>query len=45
MFKDILDSGKIREVTQNATNTPEDTSYYFSGITKKNPGCNCERDR
>lgn len=35
MFKDILDSGKIREVMQNATNTPEDTSYYFSGITKK----------
>ena len=35
MFKDILDSGKIREVMQNATNTPEDTSFYFSGITKK----------
>jgi hypothetical protein len=35
MFKDILDSGKIRKVMQNATNTPEDTSYYFSGITRK----------
>ncbi len=35
MFKDILDSGKIREVMQNATNTPEDTSFYFSGITRK----------
>jgi len=35
MFKDILDSGKIRKVMQNATNTPEDTSFYFSGITGK----------
>ena len=35
MFKDILDSGEIREVMQNATNTPEDTSYYFSGISTK----------
>ena len=35
MFKDILDSGKIRKVMQNATNTPEDTTYYFSGITRK----------
>jgi hypothetical protein len=35
MFKDILDSGKIRKVMQNAANTPEDTTYYFSGITRK----------
>jgi hypothetical protein len=36
MFKDILDSGKIRKVMQNAANTPEDTSYYFAGATWKN---------
>ncbi len=35
MFKDILDSGKIRKVMQNATNTPEDTTFYFSGISRK----------
>jgi ABC-type amino acid transport substrate-binding protein len=35
LFKDILDSGKIREVIQNTTSTPEDTSYYFSGISRK----------
>ncbi|MDH3510248.1 MAG: hypothetical protein OER85_05250 [Gammaproteobacteria bacterium] len=35
MFKEILDSGKIRQIGQNVPNTPGDTSYYFSGISAK----------
>jgi hypothetical protein len=35
MFKRILDSGKIRQITQAVPNTPEDTSYYFSGISAR----------
>lgn len=35
MFKEILDSGKIRQIGQNVPNTTGDTSYYFSGISAK----------
>ena len=33
MFKRILDSGRIRQITQAVPNTPADTSYYFSGVS------------
>ena len=33
MFKDILDKGVIRQVTQKTTDTANDTSFYFSTIS------------
>lgn len=33
MFKRILETGVIRKVTQQTTNTANDTSYYFSSIS------------
>lgn len=33
IFKQILDTGVIRQVTQKTTNTPNDTSFYFSTIS------------
>jgi hypothetical protein len=35
LFKQILDSGKLRKLIQAVPNTPADTSYYFSGISDK----------
>ena len=33
LWKDILERGTIRQVTQTTTNTPNDTSYYFASIS------------
>lgn len=33
LLKEILDRGTIRQVTQVTTNTPNDTSFYFSTIS------------
>ena len=33
LLKDILDRGTIRQVVQTTTNTPNDTSYFFSSIS------------
>ena len=35
MFKDILDTGVIRQLVQGVPQTPENTSWYFSGISQK----------
>lgn len=35
MFKDILDTGVIRQLTQGVPETPQNTSWYFSGVSKK----------
>jgi hypothetical protein len=35
MFKDILDTGVIRQLTQGVPETPENTSWYFSGVSQK----------
>jgi|GEM_PF-779877 len=35
MFKDILDSGMIRQLVQGVPETPENTSWYFSGVSVK----------
>ena len=35
MFKDILDTGVIRQLTQGVPETPKNTSWYFSGISQK----------
>ncbi len=35
MFRRILDTGKIRMLTQATANTPGDTSYYFIGVSDK----------
>jgi hypothetical protein len=35
MFKDILDSGVIRQLVQGVPETPENTSWYFSGVSRK----------
>lgn len=34
MFKDILETGVIRELTQGVPETPENTSWYFSAISQ-----------
>ncbi len=33
LWKDILERGTIRQVTQTTTNTPNDTSFYFASIS------------
>jgi hypothetical protein len=33
LLKEILDRGVIRQVVQKTTDTPNDTSFYFSGIS------------
>jgi outer membrane murein-binding lipoprotein Lpp len=33
LWKDILERGTIRQVTQKTTNTPNDTSFYFAPIS------------
>lgn len=35
MFKDILETGVIRQVVQGVPTTPENTSWYFSGVSIK----------
>jgi len=35
MFKDILDTGIIRQLTQGVPETPQNTSWYFSGVSRK----------
>jgi hypothetical protein len=35
MFKDILETGVIRQVTQGVPETPQNTSWYFSGVSQK----------
>lgn len=35
MFKDILETGVIRQLTQGVPSTPANTSWYFSGISQK----------
>lgn len=35
MFKDILDTGTIRQLTQGVPETPQNTSWYFSGVSQK----------
>lgn len=35
MFKDILDTGVIRQLTQGVPETPANTSWYFSGVSQK----------
>jgi len=35
MFKDILDTGVIRQLVQGVPSTPANTSWYFSGISQK----------
>ncbi|WP_101759008.1 hypothetical protein [Oceanicoccus sp. KOV_DT_Chl] len=35
MFKDILDSGVIRQLTQGVPETPANTAWYFSSISQK----------
>ncbi|MGK0441679.1 MAG: hypothetical protein ACJA0N_001480 [Pseudohongiellaceae bacterium] len=35
MFKDILQTGVIRQLVQGVPETPANTSWYFSGISKK----------
>jgi len=35
MFKDILETGVIRQLTQGVPETPQNTSWYFSGVSRK----------
>jgi hypothetical protein len=35
MFKDILETGVIRQLVQGVPQTPENTSWYFSGISQR----------
>ena len=35
LLKRILETGKLRQITQGVPNTPGDTSYYFSGISSR----------
>ena len=35
MFKDILETGVIRQLVQGVPESPENTSWYFSGISRK----------
>ncbi|MBT8422580.1 MAG: hypothetical protein HKN56_10595 [Gammaproteobacteria bacterium] len=35
MFKDILETGVIRQLTQGVPETPANTSWYFSGVSQK----------
>lgn len=35
MFKDILQTGVIRQLTQGVPETPQNTSWYFSGVSQK----------
>lgn len=35
MFKDILETGVIRQLTQGVPETPQNTSWYFSGVSQK----------
>lgn len=35
LFREILERGTIRRLVQDVPNTPEDTAYYFSGISEK----------
>lgn len=35
MFKDILETGIIRELVQGVPQTPENTSWYFTGISQR----------
>lgn len=35
MFKDILETGVIRQLTQGVPETPQNTSWYFSGVSAK----------
>jgi hypothetical protein len=34
-FKDILDSGSIRQLVQGVPDTPQNTTWYFSGVSQK----------
>lgn len=34
MFKDILETGVIRQLVQGVPETPENTSWYFSGVSQ-----------
>jgi hypothetical protein len=34
-FKDILETGKIRQLVQAVPDAPSNTTYYFSGVTQK----------
>ena len=35
LFRRILDTGKIRMLTQTTVNTPDNTAYYFTGVSEK----------
>ncbi|MFQ5634414.1 MAG: hypothetical protein ACE5G3_03670 [Gammaproteobacteria bacterium] len=35
MFRDILETGVIRQLTQGVPETPQNTSWYFSGVSRK----------
>lgn len=35
MFKDILETGVIRQLVQGVPQTPENTSWYFSGVSQR----------
>ena len=35
MFKDILETGVIRQLVQGVPQTPENTSWYFTGISQR----------
>lgn len=35
LFKEILERGVIRRVVQSVPETPQNTSYYFSGVSEK----------
>jgi hypothetical protein len=35
LFKDILETGVIRQLVQGVPQTPENTSWYFSGISQR----------
>jgi hypothetical protein len=35
MFKDILETGVIRQLVQGVPETPANTSWYFSGVSRK----------
>lgn len=35
LFKEVLERGTIRRVTQSVPDSPQNTSYYFSGVSEK----------
>jgi len=35
LFRRILETGKIRMLTQATVNTPDNTAYYFTGVSEK----------